>query len=180
MALANYAGLPITGKRIEDWIEIHDLVMKYNYAMDDEDAELFASLWHPDAIWDIRVSAEKEKGPDFGYHSGKDAIVTFGTGRWAKRNTMHHLLTDVLIWFHDENTASGRSVNYAQTVELDLTSLLPLIPRYRDKYVKHEGRWVILERVVRTEYRGVRRLKPEDSVLSEPIMSTKFTLTTPT
>jgi hypothetical protein len=132
--------------RVEDWIEINNLVNRYPHALDSRDADLFRTLWHPDATWDF--------GEDFGTYRGVDAMLEFLSRSWQVQDG-HHLVTNVVIDVESPDRAHGCSTAYAQVSRADGVTFFPMIASYRDEYSKHEGRWVFKERRVNTDYRGV-------------------------
>ncbi|HVX20547.1 MAG TPA: nuclear transport factor 2 family protein [Acidimicrobiales bacterium] len=138
--------LEIGKDRMESWIAIHDLVHTYPHALDRHDAETFASLWHPDGVWDF--------GADYGTYRGVDAMVAFVSRSWGIQDG-HHLVTNAVIRFRDDGTAYGCSSAYAQVSQHDGPTLFPMVVSYDDEYCVHDGRWVFRERRVATDHRGL-------------------------
>jgi hypothetical protein len=142
--------VPIPADRVPDWIAIHQLVASYVHAMDNRELDLLMTLWHPTATWEFIGTAH-------GKHSGLDEIRAFAADTaWPARAATHHLVTSVVINLDAADTASGRSVCYAITIEHDGSTAHPIVARYEDEYVRHEGRWVFQSRRITSDWRAVQ------------------------
>ncbi len=99
------------------------------------DPDGLAGLFTEDAVWD---------GGIFGRHEGKPAIRAFFQSISGSLVFAAHLVTNPVISFIDDDTATGKwrllepaSVNEAGTLDSKL-----LLAAYNDVYVRVDGTWL--------------------------------------
>jgi uncharacterized protein (TIGR02246 family) len=79
---------------------------------------------------------------------GADAIVAYIRHRCRKRTWQHHLLSvhEVVVRGAEADALTYHTSH--QLTEGKPEMVLQLVARYRDRLVKHEGRWAITEKVM--------------------------------
>lgn len=120
---------------IESRIAILELTARYCHGADERDAELFLSVWHPDAVWD--VSSRR--------FAGHDEISEAVSHQWGLFEMMHHSTSNSVIEITSDTDATGHHDVFAIVTVLDGRTLLSS-GRYVDRYTRAGGRWVIAER----------------------------------
>ncbi len=120
-----------------------DLISSYAQGFDYHDRELLRSIWHDDAVLDLGL---------FGRYEGVDAIMDAAEQFWAGAPHMHHWMANPLVQI---DLAAGRAT---ASTALDCLSTFVgegtshIGGRYRDVFVRVDGRWLITERVLDVEF----------------------------
>ena len=138
-------------QRIEDAEEIRRLRYLYCEYGNLYDAERFAALFAPDAIWD--------GGDAFGRQEGLEQIEQMVRDAGERIRFSAHYITNELIEV-DGDSATGRWWLFMPCV-LDGESTW-LFATYDDEYVKLDGRWLI-EKIVL----DVKNFAPQDKGWAE-------------
>lgn len=142
--------------RLEDRAELHDLVVTYFRATDDDDYAVIAGCFSPDAEF---------IASGFVGDNGREAIVEFLKSARAGMGQTVHTPNYVQLTFEGNNHASGL---VAAHLELGLgDDTIYAAVRYIDQYERHEGRWVIARREMRAVHVG--RWSDVNSSLSSPL-----------
>jgi hypothetical protein len=135
------------GKSIEETVsdlsdraELVDLVYNYNLAIDRRDVELFRSLWAPGATWSFVGGAGTSV-------EGIDAILALCQIFWDTGESIHHGGTNVVVQV-DGDRATGLANAIGRRVERDTGAVDGSIMAYDDSFVRIEGEWYFLSRVV--------------------------------
>lgn len=117
--------------------DLLDLISRYAHGFDHKDADLLRSIWREDAVLDLDF---------FGRFVGIDEIMGAASQYWAASPFMHHWMANPLVEIDLEaGTASAVT---------DLDCLCTYVEEgtshiggtYRDKFVRADGRWLIVER----------------------------------
>ena len=123
-------------RRVEDRIELRDLVARYCLATDDRDYDTLAEVYAADAVY---------TGPS-GRCEGRDAVIAYVRqamdGYGGSVHTAHHQLVD----FDDDDHATGVVTAHVEMGIGDETRFGAM--RYRDRYARIDGRWRIAERTL--------------------------------
>ena len=126
-------------QRIEDRIEIEELVARYCVAVDDHDFDALRELLSADMRWEGSRSV-----------SGRDAVVADLRASTERIVSSVHTPEFVILEDLDDHTASGV---VGAHVELILGGQLVVgYLRYHDTYVREAGRWRFASREQRFQY----------------------------
>lgn len=131
--------------KLESRVAIEALASNYCHGFDKRDEAVFMGIWSVDCIWNI--------GPPFGSFEGVDgvrrALIDILWPAWAMS---HHVTSNVVIDFIDDNTATSRC-------DVDCTGTLTgsseatfVGASYRDQLVRRDGVWSIKQRDVTIHY----------------------------
>jgi len=146
----------LVGERLQgllDRADIARLVYDYNHSLDEREADLFASLWAPDAVWNFVAG--------FGMFTGRDTIITAFHTFWSFHESMHHCATNVVVTVSGEH-ATGRSKSVGRAVAASGRAHESFIS-YDDAYVRLDGRWLFARRDIRVHKPNV--LEAESAAL---------------
>lgn len=142
--------------RLEAIAEIQRLAADYAHGADNRDLPRFLAVWHPEAVWDVGVAR----------FVGPDEIAAAIERQWVSQPRMHHWTTNHAI---DVDVAAGRASGVcdvaAWTVLTDGRELFSA-GTYRDRYARHDGRWVIVAR--RAEVHGSREVPDAPQGVLDP------------
>lgn len=130
-------------RRLEDRAELHDLVVAYFRATDDDDYDAMAACFAPDA----RFLAS---GFDGG--TGRDAVIAFLKAARAGMKQTVHTPNYVQIEFHGDDRASGLVGAHLELGIGDDTVYAAV--RYIDTYRRIDGDWQIATREMRAIHVG--------------------------
>jgi len=125
------------GLRLEDIELIKQLKHRYMRCLDSADPAGLKATMHPDlSILYIGGSYRFEM-------EGRDNVLAALSGMWNKNYAGSHIVHHPIDVADDGETAEGiwYLTDYAMNFTLNITTQGAAI--YRDKYVKHEGVWVI-------------------------------------
>ena len=131
-------------RRLEDRVEIGELVMRYGLVMDDRDVDAMPQLFTPD----VRIrSADGVMDA-----RGGDAAVAIFLGRFTVLGPTTHFTHDGLVEFDqaDDDRATGLVLSHAEMQRKGQPMLAAM--RYRDVYRRWEGRWRFAERLLSFMY----------------------------
>jgi hypothetical protein len=127
---------------IEDPLGIYDVVAAYCQAYDSQNREELERVFSPDAT--LRLMGGAARGDEA---IGRDAVMAWLTRRWQGGRPCLHL-TGNLRFTPSEDGAAG-TADYIFLVKQEDGSLrLSTAGRYLDHFIRHEGRWVISERLI--------------------------------
>lgn len=127
-------------RRVEDRLELRELVTRYAIAIDDRDWDALATLFAPEAR--VRTA-----------HGGgqcRDEVVAYYRSRLTTYGVTFHYPHGQVVEFVDDDEATGQVQAHAE-VDVGGTSFYNGL-RYRDHYVRRDGRWCFLERINHTIY----------------------------
>jgi 3-phenylpropionate/cinnamic acid dioxygenase small subunit len=129
---------------------------RHAWGFDEGDWELLASAYTEDATVDVEIDEDMTFMPVPEPHAvGRDAVMqgyrnSYATFAAAGERPWH-LITNVLVDSHDEDTASVRSFNlFLKSAPTGVTVFG--MSRYHDEMVKVDGEWRIKARVNRISY----------------------------
>jgi hypothetical protein len=127
-------------RRLEDRVEIGELVARYGLVMDDRDLANMPSLFTPDVT--IR-SADGVMNS-----RGRDTVVEMFRGRFAVLGPSNHFTHDRIVTFDDggPDRATGLVLSHAEMNRRGGPMLAAI--RYHDEYRRHEGRWKFASRLL--------------------------------
>lgn len=120
-------------RRLEDRIEIEELIARYGLVMDDRDIAGMPALFTPDV-----VITSDDGVLDV---TGLEGAVKMFCGRFAVLGPSNHVTHDRILSFDetDPDRATGIVLSHAEMNRKN-TAMLAAI-RYHDAYRRHEGRW---------------------------------------
>ncbi len=132
-----------TTTEIEDPLGIYNVVASYCQAVDSQDRQLLEPLFSPDA------SLRFIGGPVDGQSAtGQESVLAWLTQTWQPDHHFSlHLTGNIRITPSGEE-AEGTSDFLVFMKDADGSLKPALSGRYRDRFARHEGRWVIAERTV--------------------------------
>jgi uncharacterized protein (TIGR02246 family) len=136
----------VGGSAADDELAIRDLVARYVEAVATADAELYRSVWAPDAVWDVDGR---------GRFHGPDAITElFVKLRERQEFAIQRLMSGrVALGTGDPpDTATGRWVIHSLTRTDGQGSELAGL--YDDRYARTADGWRFVERAFQPLYRG--------------------------
>jgi SnoaL-like domain len=135
--------MTISTADIEDPIGLYSLVAGYCQAVDGQDRELLEQLFAPDA------SLRFVGGPVDGEASiGRDNVLAWLTDRWQPNRPFSLHLTGNIRITNSDDGVEGVSDFLVFMKDADGALKPALNGRYRDRFARHEGRWVIADRAV--------------------------------
>ena len=133
-------GLERRIRRLEDRVEIGELIARYGLVMDDRDLTAMPSLFTPDVT--IR-SADGVMNA-----TGRDTVVALFRGRFAVLGPSNHVTHDRIVAFDDADPdrATGIVLSHAEMNRRGGPMIAAI--RYHDEYRRHEGRWKFASRLL--------------------------------
>jgi uncharacterized protein (TIGR02246 family) len=131
---------------VQDRAAIQNLIAKYAFALDSLNADMYASVFAPDA--DLTFGGNTYTGRD----KIRGVVTTIKERRAAQPTSdkpapkSYHVITNTLIEFTDDTHANHRS--YWQTVSGPSSGPFTVggVGVYEDKIVKVNGAWLIQKR----------------------------------
>lgn len=131
-------------RRLEDRVEIHELVARYGLVMDDRNMADMPGLFTDDVV--IR------SGDGVMNARGRDTVVALFRGRFEVLGPSNHVSHDKIISFDeiDSDRATGIVLSHAEMHRRGQPMLTAI--RYQDAYRREGGRWCFAERVLRFFY----------------------------
>ena len=121
-------------RRIEDRMEIDDLVTRYAIACDDRDLSRLGECFTADGTF-VSVG---------GRVAGREAVIAYYRERFGCYGPSYHVPHRTLLDELGENEARGTVLAHSELM-LD-GGLFVAAHRYQDRYRREEGRWRIVER----------------------------------
>ena len=131
-------------RRLEDRVEIGELIARYGLVMDDRDVDRVPGLFTADA------SVRSLDGVM--NCSGRAALVEMFRGRFTVLGPSNHFTHDRIVTFDaaDPDLARGLVLSHAEMNRRGQPMLTAI--RYTDTYRRDEGRWRFRERVLAFMY----------------------------
>ncbi len=131
----------------EDIAALNQLAYRYAAAVDGCDTKGFQAVFHPDAR--LR-SYQPDADQPFADLKGHAQLAAIPEAMRGKHRHTTHMMTNHLISI-DGDCASGEVLCTARHLSLDLEAPVSInvIIRYVDKYVRHQGCWLIADRQIR-------------------------------
>lgn len=142
-------------RRLEDRQELTDLVARYSVAVDDRDMNALGDLFSNKAT--VQHSQ--------GLSTGREAVIAFYRERLSQFGPTYHYPHTQTVDLVSDNEATGIVTAHAEMAIGKETVIAAL--RYLDRYVREDGQWKFLERVIRFLY--VLPLRELPAHLSEPL-----------
>lgn len=130
--------------KIEDRLEIQDLVARYAYYVDSFMIPEWVALFAPDAVLD-----ESEFG--MGRHECHQGLAAYGNAIAGRVKYLLHLMTNHLIWDAEENSARGTSFAIVESMQ-NTGSRARYLVEYNDQYQRIGGRWVFQTRHLKKSF----------------------------
>lgn len=128
--------------RIEDRIALTELAARYCHLLDDAEIEELIELFTSDG---------KLLRDDILAAAGTEALVEFYRQARSNFSLSFHYPHSQIITFTSSSSATGIVSAHAE-MGIDGQCVLAGL-RYHDKYAKHDGRWLFLQRSVQFLYR---------------------------
>lgn len=127
-------------RRLEDRVEIGELVARYGLAMDDRDLAAMPCLF----TQDVRI---RSVDGVMDAH-GLEAAIAMFRGRFEVLGPSNHVTHDRLVTFdeHDSDRARGLVLSHAEMHRKGMAMVTAI--RYSDEYRRHEGRWKFAARTL--------------------------------
>ncbi|WP_114424357.1 nuclear transport factor 2 family protein [Nocardioides houyundeii] len=119
---------------------VRDLIARYAFAVDDHDLDALAQMFHPDAVFD------RDGHLATGWPEIAETLGASMRGFQRMIHTPHALVVELT----GADTATGASSGHGELITRRGVVLAAY--RYRDEFVRHEGRWVFAHRAVRFLY----------------------------
>lgn len=131
-------------ERQESRTEIADLVSHYCRGCDTRDPELFMSIWHDDAAYNV--------GGPFGAYQDHAGILAGIQEIWEALPETHHWTTNLVLDFSDSDHATGKCDVVCECIDHDGKFLL-ISASYDDTFERRDGTWRIAYRDLTLHYR---------------------------
>jgi hypothetical protein len=130
-------------ERLEARDALLDLVSGYAHGFDNQDRELLRSIWLEDAVLELGL---------FGSYRGVEEIMEAAEQFWAGAPHMHHWMANPIVEIDLEaGTATGSTALDCLSTFTE-TGTSQIGGRYRDKFVREDGRWLIGERILDVQF----------------------------
>ena len=133
---------------IVDRLAIHAVLIAYAEAIDSRDWESLKKCF--------TASGATDFGPYGGRNQGPDTIVATCRAGVGHLDATHHVITNLVIEFIDDDRAHVRSYLTAQHVRRGLTSgeLFTVGGHYEDRVVRTDAGWQLESKVLRVTWTG--------------------------
>ena len=146
--------------RIEARNDLLDLISSYAQGFDHHDSELLRSIWTDDAVLVL--------GP-WGRFEGIDAVMGAAEQFWTASPNMHHWMANPLLELDLEGGVATATTSLDCYCTYLKSGTFHIGGRYRDRFVRTEGRWAIAERIFDLSfYTPLPDWKPEQGTEAEP------------
>jgi uncharacterized protein (TIGR02246 family) len=132
--------LEVRLRRVEDQLAIRQLVAEYGFAVDAHDIDRLASLFTPDAVWDMTNGSMRMEGRDEVIGRYGAVIQTYG----PSNHIAHHQA--IYLDDADPDRATGLVNGHAEVWVDDRPMLAALL--YDDVYRRFEGSWRFAQRTM--------------------------------
>ena len=127
---------------VQDRLDIHEMMTRYAWSLDQADLEAFLDLFAPDGVWQT-INGDRGQGRD-----GVRRLITPFFDRPDHAGTQHHITAITLEGEGDR--ANSRS--YFSMIRWDGSTgarFVTMTGWYEDRLVKLNGAWLFQERVIR-------------------------------
>lgn len=154
-------------RRLEDREAIRTLTSTYSLAVDDQNFPLLGSLWAPQARYGYVGEAPQAEG--------QPAIAALLTERIGAMGPSFHVNHDTLVEWDpaDPDRATGVVMCHAEVTPAAGQFIGAI--RYRDRYLRHDGKWLFEERLLSflyyarpAEYDGILQSDTPLTVFNPP------------
>jgi SnoaL-like domain len=134
----------------DDIVALNQLGYRYAAAVDACDVARLQSVFHPEGRLRSYQPGAEEPFADLTGHEQLAAVPDAMRGMYR---TTAHMMMNHLVEFDGEH-ASGEVLCIARHLTLDETDPVSInvIIRYHDRYVRHAGKWLILDRQIRFQW----------------------------
>lgn len=126
--------------RLEHRFALQDLAARYAVAVDDRDWDAIAGMYATDSVFDSAM----------GRIEGREAVVAYYRERTESFGATYHYPHTQTVDFDGPGAASGVVTAHAELAIGEQTVVVAL--RYTDRYVREDGVWRFLARVVTQLY----------------------------
>lgn len=129
----------------EDVLAIHDLIGRYNRAIDTGDADGWADCFLPDGVFDGVI----------GRFEGRAALHGLATAYWTEPEYepwrgCQHWVNNVVVDGDGEGDAATLRCDHAMLKpDVDGGARIVLLASYHDRLARVDGRWRFVQRTVR-------------------------------
>ena len=138
--------------------ELRDVAACYARGVDNRDAELFTSTFHPDGALELyRAAGQDEPAERIEGHEALARVIE-NIARYDK--TFHFIGQQSFEIDADRATGEVYCIAHHLTIAGDEASNWVMYIRYHDDYIKVGGRWAIALRKVRTEWTALLPARP--------------------
>lgn len=129
-------------QHIRDTNELHELIARYNYTVDHEDYEAWAKTFAPGGVFHGAIGrfVVDKQLPEF--------IKAMQSLAAAAPNP-RHFITNILPEFHG-NEGTSNCFFFVTSTTKEGTRVL-VAGEYEDRLVKHNGKWLFAQRVVKVD-----------------------------
>jgi hypothetical protein len=144
----------ILGGTTADIIALNQLAYRYAAAVDSCDVARLQSVFHPEGRLRSYQPGTDTPFADLAGHAQLAAVPDAMRGMYR---TTAHMMMNHLVEFDGENGSGGASgevlcvARHLTLDEVDPVSVNVII-RYHDRYVRHGGEWLILDRQIRFQW----------------------------
>ena len=127
--------------KVEDKLEVHELLAKWAYAYDERDVAMLENCFTAGASFSMRIAGGDLVGP----FEGREAIMALMTGSMDEQTDVRrHVISNI---FFDESAevttvVSNLTLVATQNGEIELLTA----GVYRDEVVEEEGAWRVSRR----------------------------------
>ncbi|MGH3626842.1 MAG: nuclear transport factor 2 family protein [Sciscionella sp.] len=138
----------MTDRVLQDKLELAELVATISRGVDRSDEQLIASCYTHDSI-DYH-GAFTGTGAEFA------AYICHGSPVSSKARFLHHSLAQSLFTVDGDHAFGETYFNFHMQIEP--TTLFQGVGRYVDEFARQDGRWLLKERRVVTEWTGTHQV----------------------
>jgi hypothetical protein len=131
-------------RRLEDRVEIDELIARYGLVMDDREMEVMPGLFTEDAV--VR-SLDGVMNC-----AGREALIELFRGRFKVLGPSNHVTHDRIVTFDDADPDLARGLVLAHAEMHRRGQPMLTAIRYSDTYRRDQGRWKFRERVLAFMY----------------------------
>jgi hypothetical protein len=126
-------------RRLEDRAEIHELAVRYGFAVDDRDYAVIRSLFAPDGSLSTQAGAVKGKGVE--------AVVAYFENHMPDLGPSNHFVHGHVVDFDpdDPDRATGLVSSHSELWRDGKPMITAM--RYVDAYRRVDGRWRFQQRI---------------------------------
>jgi hypothetical protein len=129
-------------QHIRDTMELQELIARYNYTVDHEQYDEWASTFAPEGVFQGAIGR-------FLVHKELDQFIVAMKSLAAQAPNPRHFVTNILPKFDGDR---GTCTSFLLMTSTTKEGTRPVIAgEYVDKLVRHNGKWLFLERIVRVD-----------------------------
>ena len=129
----------------DDVVALNQLAYRYAAAVDACDVAALQAMFHPEGR--LR-SYQPDAAEPFADLKGREQLAAVPNAMRGMYRHTAHMMTNHLVEVAGD-IATGQVLCTARHLSKDAAESVNVIIRYIDEYVRHESRWVILDRQIR-------------------------------